>query len=74
VFLGFRLSRKGPTERSPYGLDRAEDLAGIGIAVVIWDQKVGKRGRCSLTLRVRLPALASASTTRARPTLASLGR
>ena len=36
VFLGFRLSRQGPTERYPYGLDRAEDLAGIGIAVVIW--------------------------------------
>jgi cation diffusion facilitator family transporter len=36
VFLGFRLSRKVPTERYPYGLDRAEDLAGIGIAVVIW--------------------------------------
>ncbi len=32
VLLGFRLSRKGPTERYPYGLDRAEDLAGIGIA------------------------------------------
>src|ERR1700744_5131684 len=36
VFLGFRLSRKGATERYPYGLDRAEALAGIGIAVVIW--------------------------------------
>ena len=36
VFLGFRLSRRPPTERYPYGLDRAEDLAGIGIAVVIW--------------------------------------
>ena len=36
VFLGFRISRTGPTERYPYGLDRAEDLAGIGIAVVIW--------------------------------------
>jgi cation diffusion facilitator family transporter len=36
VFLGFRLSRKEPTERYPYGLDRAEDLAGIGIAVIIW--------------------------------------
>jgi cation diffusion facilitator family transporter len=36
VFLGFRLSRRGPTERYPYGLDRAEDLAGVGIAVVIW--------------------------------------
>src|SRR5450755_5099530 len=36
VFLGFRLSRRGPTERYPYGLDRAEDLAGVGIALVIW--------------------------------------
>jgi cation diffusion facilitator family transporter len=36
VFLGFRLSRKPPTERYPYGLERAEDLAGVGIAVVIW--------------------------------------
>jgi cation diffusion facilitator family transporter len=36
VFLGFRLSRRPPTERYPYGLDRAEDLAGVGIAVVIW--------------------------------------
>jgi len=36
VFLGFRLSRRPPSERYPYGLERAEDLAGIGIAVVIW--------------------------------------
>jgi cation diffusion facilitator family transporter len=36
VFLGFRLSRRVPTERYPYGLERAEDLAGVGIAVVIW--------------------------------------
>jgi cation diffusion facilitator family transporter len=36
VFLGFRLSRRPPTGRYPYGLERAEDLAGIGIAVVIW--------------------------------------
>jgi cation diffusion facilitator family transporter len=36
VFLGFRLSRRPPTERYPYGLERAEDLAGIGIAMVIW--------------------------------------
>jgi cation diffusion facilitator family transporter len=36
VFLGFRLSRRPPTERYPYGLERAEDLAGVGIAVVIW--------------------------------------
>ena len=36
VFLGFRLSRRPATERYPYGLERAEDLAGIGIALVIW--------------------------------------
>src|SRR3984957_18522637 len=36
VFLGFRLSRRPPTERYSYGLERAEDLAGIGIAIVIW--------------------------------------
>jgi divalent metal cation (Fe/Co/Zn/Cd) transporter len=36
VFLGFRLSRRPPTERYPYGLERSEDLAGVGIAVVIW--------------------------------------
>jgi divalent metal cation (Fe/Co/Zn/Cd) transporter len=28
VFLGSRLSRRPPTERCPYGLERAEDLAG----------------------------------------------
>jgi cation diffusion facilitator family transporter len=36
VFLGFRLSRRTPTERYPYGLERAEDLAQVGIAVVVW--------------------------------------
>jgi cation diffusion facilitator family transporter len=36
VFLGYWLSRRPPTERYPYGLERAEDLARIGIAVVIW--------------------------------------
>ena len=40
VFLGFRLSRRPASERYPYGLDRAEDLAGIGIAVVIWASAV----------------------------------
>jgi cation diffusion facilitator family transporter len=34
--IGFRASRKTPTTRYPYGYDRAEDLAGVGIAVVIW--------------------------------------
>lgn len=36
VFIGFRASRKTATERYPYGFERAEDLAGVGIAVVIW--------------------------------------
>src|ERR1700760_3555888 len=40
VFLGFRLSRRPPTEKYPYGLERAEDLAVIGIAIVIWASAV----------------------------------
>jgi cation diffusion facilitator family transporter len=36
VFTGFRVSRRVPTDRYPYGYERAEDLVGIGIAVVIW--------------------------------------
>jgi cation diffusion facilitator family transporter len=40
VFLGFRFSKRPASERYPYGLERAEDLAGIGIAVVIWASAV----------------------------------
>lgn len=40
VFLGFRASKKVPTERYPYGFERAEDLAGVGIAAVIWSSAV----------------------------------
>jgi cation diffusion facilitator family transporter len=36
VFLGFRISRKPATDRYPYGYERAEDLAGLGVALVIW--------------------------------------
>jgi cation diffusion facilitator family transporter len=36
VFLWFRLSRRLATERHSYSLERAEDLAGVGIIVVIW--------------------------------------
>jgi cation diffusion facilitator family transporter len=36
VFVGFRASRRAPTEKYPYGYERAEDLAGVGIAIVIW--------------------------------------
>ena len=40
VFVGFRASRKAATERYPYGFERAEDIAGIGVAVVIWASAV----------------------------------
>jgi cation diffusion facilitator family transporter len=40
VFLGFRASKQAPTDRYPYGYERAEDLAGVGIAVVIWASAV----------------------------------
>jgi cation diffusion facilitator family transporter len=40
VFIGFRASRKPATDRYTYGFERAEDLAGIGIAVVIWASAV----------------------------------
>jgi cation diffusion facilitator family transporter len=36
VFFGFWVSKKPPTDRYPYGYERAEDLAGLGIALVIW--------------------------------------
>ncbi len=36
VFLGFRVSRKPPSRTYPYGYERAEDLAGLGVAAVIW--------------------------------------
>jgi cation diffusion facilitator family transporter len=36
VFFGFWVSKKTPTDRYPYGLERAEDLAGLGVALVIW--------------------------------------
>ena len=36
VFVGFRFSKRSPSNGFPYGYDRAEDLAGLGIAVVIW--------------------------------------
>ena len=40
VFLGFRASGKSPSDRYPYGYERAEDLAGVGVAVVIWASAV----------------------------------
>lgn len=40
VFLGFRISRRTADERYPYGLERAEDLAGLGVALVVWGSAV----------------------------------
>lgn len=36
VFLGFWISKKAATRAYPYGYERAEDLAGLGVALVIW--------------------------------------
>lgn len=36
VVVGFRISRRAATARYPYGYERAEDLAGLGVALVIW--------------------------------------
>lgn len=40
VFIGFRASKRSPTESHPYGYERAEDLVGVGIALVIWASAV----------------------------------
>ena len=40
VFLGFRLSKKPATPTHPYGYERAEDLAGLGVALVVWASAV----------------------------------
>jgi cation diffusion facilitator family transporter len=36
VFLGFKLSEQPPSRKYPYGFERAEDLAGLGVALIIW--------------------------------------
>ena len=36
VFTGFRLSKRSSTPTHPYGWERAEDIAGLGVALVIW--------------------------------------
>jgi cation diffusion facilitator family transporter len=36
VFLGFRVSKKPASRTHTYGYERAEDLAGLGVAAVIW--------------------------------------
>jgi cation diffusion facilitator family transporter len=36
MFAGFAISKKPATRRYPYGYERAEDLAGLGVALVVW--------------------------------------
>ena len=36
VFVGLRISRRSASASHPYGWDRAEDIAGLGVALVIW--------------------------------------
>ena len=36
VFLGFRWSKRAASPSHPYGYERAEDLAGLAVALVIW--------------------------------------
>ena len=36
VFAGFRLSKRPADSSHTYGYERAEDLAGLGVALVIW--------------------------------------
>ena len=40
VFAGFWISKKTATRAYPYGYERAEDLAGLGVALVIWASAV----------------------------------
>lgn len=40
VFIGFRVSKRPPSRTYPYGYERAEDLAGLGVALVIWGSAV----------------------------------
>lgn len=40
VFLGFFISRRAPSPAYPYGYERAEDIAGLGVALVIWSSAV----------------------------------
>lgn len=40
VWLGFRVSRRPPSASHPYGYERAEDVAGLGVALVVWASAV----------------------------------
>jgi len=36
IFLGFFISKRPRTAAQPYGFERAEDIAGLGVVLVIW--------------------------------------
>lgn len=36
VFIGLRVSRRPATDSHPFGWERAEDIAGLGVALAIW--------------------------------------
>jgi cation diffusion facilitator family transporter len=40
VLFGFRLSRRPPSSTHPYGYEKAEDLAGLAVALVVWASAV----------------------------------
>lgn len=40
VFIGFAVSKRPPSRAYPYGFERAEDLSGLGVALVIWASAV----------------------------------
>jgi cation diffusion facilitator family transporter len=40
VYVGFRLSTRPATAANPYGYERAEDIAGLGVALAIWASAV----------------------------------
>jgi cation diffusion facilitator family transporter len=40
AFVGFRVSKRPASPSHPYGYERAEDMAGLGVAVVIWASAV----------------------------------
>ncbi len=36
VFIGLRVSRRPATDSHPFGWERSEDIAGLGVALAIW--------------------------------------